>query len=178
MWCPVLNSNVDCSIYSGRDYAQDEIILNLVYLFRSRRVFLVLTFTSWRYGSRRLIMDEFGVGTFSSIINCPLVHGSYRETWLLLGVLPTNWYHVSWPYWQEIMLIYLTEEHATCLLFIRLCRFRCQGPLPINSWFPLLPSSFLKFPFSITLVLDPRLEVPCVHKFPSSYIQVYSNLRP
>ena len=155
-------------------FTQDEILLKTrlskisSYLFRSGQVFLVLIFTGWRYGSEQPIMDEFGVGTFSSIISYPFVHGSSRETWLLLGVLPTNWYHVSWPYWQEIMSICLTEEHATCLLFTRLCRFRCQGPLPINSWFPSLPSSFLKFPSSITLVLNPRLEVSCVHKFPSS----------
>ena len=37
-------------------------------MFRSGRVFLVLTFTGWRYGSGRPIMDEFGVRTFSSII--------------------------------------------------------------------------------------------------------------
>ena len=47
-----------------------------------------------------------------------------------------------------------------------LCCFRCQGPLLINSWFPALPSSFLKFPSSSTLVLDPHLEVSCVHSFP------------
>ena len=37
--------------------------------------------------------------TFSSIISCPLVHGSSREMWLLLDILPMNWCHVSWPYW-------------------------------------------------------------------------------
>ena len=137
------------------------------FLFRSGRVFLVLTFTSWGRRLRRPIMDEYRVVIFSSIISCPLVHGSSRDIWLL-GILPTNWWHVSQLYSQEITSICLTEESATCLLFIRLCRFRCQGPLPINSWFPLLPLSFLKFPCSITLVLEPRLEVFRVHKFPSS----------
>ena len=106
--------------------------------------------------------------TFSGIISCPFVHGSSREMWLLLDFLPMNWCHVSWPYWWEIMSIYLTEKHATCLPFIRSCRFKCQGPLPINSWFPALPSSFLKFPSSSILVLDPRLKVFCVHSFSSS----------
>ena len=39
VWCPVLNSNVDCSVYSGRDYAQDEIILKLVLLVSLRTSF-------------------------------------------------------------------------------------------------------------------------------------------
>ena len=102
---------------------------------------------------------------FSCIISCPLVHGLSREMWLLLDVLPMNWCHMSWPYWWEITSIYLTEKHATCLPFICLCRFRCQGPLPINSWIPTLPSSFLKFPSLSILVLDLCLEVSCVHSF-------------
>ena len=165
---PCWNSNVDCSVYSGRDYAKDEIILNLVLLVSLRTSFPCPDFHGLTLGIRTTYHGRVWSWDFSSIISCSLVHRSSREMWLLLGVLPTNWYHVSWPYWQEIMLIYLTEEHATCLLFTRLCRFRCQGPLPINSWFPSLPSSFLKFPSSITLVLDPRLEVSYVHKFPSS----------
>ena len=56
-------------------FAQDEILLWTrlskisSYLFRSGRDFLVLTFTGWHYWSRRPIMDESGVWTFSSIIN-------------------------------------------------------------------------------------------------------------
>ena len=155
-------------------FSQDEVLLRMrwsqipSYLFRSGRDFPVQTFLGLMSLIGTTYHGQVWSWAFSSIISCPLVYGSSREMWLLLGVLPTNWYHVSWPYWQEIMSIYLTEEHATCLLFTRLCRFRCQGPLPINSWFPSLPSSFLKFPSSINLVLDPRLEVSCVHKFPSS----------
>ena len=116
---------------------------------------------------RMTIMDEYGVGFFLLSSIAPLAMGR-PEKYDLLNVLPANWCHMSWFYWQGIMSIYLTEEHVTCPLFIYLCRFRCQGPLPINSWFPSLPSSFLKFPSSITLILDPRLEVSCVHSFPSS----------
>ena len=97
---------------------------------------------------RMTIMDEHGVGFFFLVSSvAPLAMGR-PEKYDLLNVLPANWCHVSWSYWQGIMSIYLTEEHATCPLFICLCRFRCQGPLPINSWFPSLPSSFLKFPFN------------------------------
>ena len=46
-----------------------------------------------------------------------------------------------------------------------LCRFRCQGPLLINSRIPSLPSSFMKFPSLSILILDLRLEVSCVHSF-------------
>ena len=116
---------------------------------------------------RTTIMDEYGVGFFLLSSVAPLAMGR-PEKYDLLNVLPANWCHVSWFYWQGIMSIYLTEEHATCPLFICLCHFRCQGPLPINSWFPSLPSSFLKFPSSITLVLDSRLEVSYVHSFPLS----------
>ena len=163
-----LNSNVDCSVCSGRDYVQDEIISNLVLPVLLRTSFPRPDFHGLKSRIRTTHHGRVCSWTFSSIISCPLVHGSSREIWLLLGTLPTNWWHVSWSYSQETMSICLTEECATCLLFICLCRFRCQGPLPINTWFPSLPSSFLKFPSSITLVLDPRLEVSCVHKFPSS----------
>ena len=162
------NSNVNCTVCSGRDSTQDKIILNLVLPISLRTRFAYPDFHGLTLLIRTTHHGRVWSWTFSSIISCPLVHGSSRETWLILEVLPTNWCHVSWPYWQEIMSIYLTEEHATCLLFICLCHFSCQGPLPINSWFPSLPSSFLKFPSSITLVLDPRLEVFCVHSFPSS----------
>ena len=116
---------------------------------------------------RTTIMEKHGVGFFLVSSVSPLAMGC-PEKYDLLNVLPANWCHVSWSYWQGIISIYLTEEHTTCPLFICLCRFRCQGPLPINSWFPSLPSSFLKFPSSITLILDSRLEVSCVHSFPSS----------
>ena len=162
------NSNVDCTVCSGWDSAQDEIISNLVLPVSLRTRFPRPDFHGLTLLIRTTHHGRVWSWTFSGIISCPLVHESSRETWLLLDILPTNWCHVSWPYWQEITSIYLTEEHATCLLFICLCRFRCQGPLPINSWFPSLPSSFLKFPSSITLVLDPCLEVSCVHSFPSS----------
>ena len=147
---------------------QDEIISNLVLPVSLRTNFPCPDFHGLKLLVRTTHHGRVWSCSFSSIISCPLVHGSSREIWLHLGTLPTNWWHVSWPYSQEITSICLTEENATCLLFIRLCRFRCQGPLPINSWFPSLPSSFLKFPSSITLVLDPHLEVSCVHKFPSS----------
>ena len=116
---------------------------------------------------RTTIMEKHGVGFFLVSSVSPLAMGR-PEKYDLLNVLPVNWCHVSWSYWQGIISIYLTEEHTTCPLFICLCRFRCQGPLPINSWFPSLPSSFLKFPSSITLILDSRLEVSCVHSLPSS----------
>ena len=35
----MLNSNIDCSVYSRRDYAQDEIILKLVLLVALRTSF-------------------------------------------------------------------------------------------------------------------------------------------
>ena len=76
------NSNVDCSVYSGRD------------LFRSGRVFLVLTFTSWRYGSGRPIMDEFGVGTFSSLISIQL-KSSKKKNCPLLRTLLIKWAFMS-----------------------------------------------------------------------------------
>ena len=162
------NSSVDCTVCSGRDSAQDEIISNLVLPVSLKTRFPHPDFHGLRSLIRTTHHGRVWSRTFSSIINCPLVHGSSREMWLILDALPMNWCHVSWLYWQETTSIYLTEEHATCLLFICLCRFRCQSPLPINSWFPSLPSSFLKFPSSITLILNPRLEASCVHKFPSS----------
>ena len=161
-------SNVDYTVCSGRGSAQDEMISNpvLPVLFWTR--FPRPDFLGQMSLIRTTHHGWVWSWNFSSIISCPLVHGSSREMWLLLDVLPMNWCHVSWLYWQKITSIYLTEKHAMCLSFICSCRFKCQGPLPINSWFPPLPSSFLKFPSSITLVLDPRLEVSCVHSFPSS----------
>ena len=154
-------------------FAQDEIMIRtrsfliLVLLVSLRTRFPRPDFHGQTPLIRMTIIDEYGVGFFSTIISCPLSHGSSREIWPL-NVLPANWCHVSRFYWQGIMSIYLTEEHAMCPLFICLCRFRCQGPLPINSWFPSLPSSYLKFPSSITLVLDSRLEKSYVHSFPLS----------
>ena len=82
---------------------------------------------------RTTIMDEYGVGFFFLVSSvAPLAMGRL-EKYDLLNVLPANWCHVSWSYWQGTMSIYLTEEHATCPLFICLCRFKCQGLLPINS---------------------------------------------
>ena len=161
------NSNVDCTVCSGRGSAEDEMISNPVLPVSLWTRFPRPGFLRLMSLIRRTHRGRVWSWTFSSIISCPLVYRSSRELWLLLDILPMNWCHVSWLYWQEITSIYLTKKHATCLSFICLCRFRCQGPLPINSWFPSLPSSFLKFP-SITLVLDPRLKVSYVHSFPSS----------
>ena len=162
------NSNVNCAVCLGRDYDQNKIISN------SRPTYFAQDEISSSWLSQTDIIDQddhhgriwsWVFFLVSSV--APLAMGR-PEKYDLLNVLPTNWCHVSWSYWQGIMSIYLTEEHATCPLFIYLCRCRCQGPLPINSWFPSLPSSFLKFSSSITLVLDPRLEVSCIHSFPSS----------
>ena len=154
-------------------FAQDEILLRTrlsqisSYLFRSGRDFLVLTFTSWCYWSGRPIMDESGVGLSLVSSVAPLSMGRPKifDSWVLCQRIGDTCHDLIS---QEITSICLTEESATCLLFIHLCRFKCQGSLPINSWFPLLPLSFLKFPCSITLVLEPLLEVFRVHKFPSS----------
>ena len=78
-------------------------------------------------------MDEFGVGLFLVSSVAPLSMGRPEKCDFILDALQMNWCHVSWPYWQEITLIYLTKKHATCLSFICSCRFRCHGPLPINS---------------------------------------------
>ena len=115
------NSNVNCAVCSGRDYDQDEIISNSRPDFHGQTPLI-----------RTTIMDEYEVGFFLLSLVAPLAMG-HPEKYNLLNVLPANWCHVSWFYWQGIMSIYLTEEHATCPLFIYLCRFRCQGPLPINS---------------------------------------------
>ena len=147
--------------FCGQEYVRDEPTCGRP-LWMSKDSFWSLASCPWT-----TLMDENGVILFPNTISCPLVHGSSRDIWLM-GTLPMNWWHMSQPYSQEITSICLTEESATCLLFIRLCHFRCQGSLPINSWFPSLPLSFLKFPCSITLVLDPHLEVFRVHKFPSS----------
>ena len=49
---------------------------------------LVLTFMGRCHWSGRPIVDESSILTFSGIISCPLVHGSSREMWLLLDVVP------------------------------------------------------------------------------------------
>ena len=62
-------------------FTQDEIMpktrLSQIssYLFRSGRVFLILTFTGWRYWSGRPIMDDSGVGLFLVSLVAPLSMG-------------------------------------------------------------------------------------------------------
>ena len=123
------NSSVNCTVCSGRDSAQDEIISNLVL-----PVLLKTRFTRPNFHGLMSLIRTTHHGwvwswTFSSIISCPFVHGSSREMWFILDALRMNWCHVSWPHWQEITSIYLTKKHATCLSFICWCRLRCQGPI-------------------------------------------------
>ena len=121
--CDALWAN--CTVCSGQGSVQDEMILNPVLLVSLWTRFPHPDFLRLMSLIKMTHHGRVWIWNFSSIISCPLVHGSSREMWLILDVLPMNWCHMSWLYWQEITSIYLTEKHATCLLLIYLCRFRC-----------------------------------------------------
>ena len=133
------------------------------YLFLFRTIFS----SSWISWAVVIDQDESGVELFTVSSVAPLSMSRPEKC------------DFFWTFANELVprvMVLLVGNHVdlpnreTCHVspIHSLCRFRCQGPLLINSWFPALPSSFLKFPSSSTLVLNPRLEVPCVHSFPSS----------
>ena len=62
------NSNVNCTVCLGQDSAQDEIISNLVLPVSLRTRFPRPDFHGQTSLIRTTIMDEYGVGFFSSII--------------------------------------------------------------------------------------------------------------
>ena len=127
-------------------------------------IFLVLTFMGCCHWPGRPLMDESGVELFPVSSVAPLSMGRPEKC------------DFFWTFANELVprvMVLLVGNHVdlldreTCHVFPihLLCRFRCQGPLLINSWFLALPSSFLKFPSSSSLVLDLCLEVSCVHSF-------------
>ena len=127
-------------------------------------ILLILNFMSYFHWPGRPIMDKSGVELFLVSSVAPLSMSRPKKCDFFL------------TFANELVpcvMVFLVGNHVNLLDWETchvspihlLCRFRCQGPLPINSWFPTLPSSFLKFPSSSILVLDPRLEVSCIHSF-------------
>ena len=136
-------------------FTQDKILLRTrlsqisSYLFCSGQVFLILTFTGWRYWSGRPIMNESGIGLF--LVSSPYTFIFFDNQQININIKISNFFHLNE---QTYVFIYLNRRIVKYINFnFKILIFRPLIPLvhsflthsSISNFSEVLWSNWLKY---------------------------------